>query len=311
MAKRDRDSGREVSGVPAARSSVPQTLKHAFVAFIDDDVFTLAAALAYYTALSFAPLLVLSLWLTASQGPAVRDAIIEQIGTLGGAEAQSTAESIIENAHSEPALGSVAGIIGIAVLLLGATTVFAQLQASLNVIWKVDAPPTSGIATWLRRRVVSIGLFGATLFVLAVSLVVSALLAMFLSHTGYVWQIVNQIVSLGVLTILFASLFRYLPDVRLQWRDTLAGGFVASALFALGKLVISWYLARSNLGSAYGPAGSIIVFLAWVYYSSMIFLFGAELIKSQFVDWHDAYPPRKTADTLGGSAKESRTAEHA
>jgi len=281
-----------VSVGPAARSSLLQTLKHAFVGFIDDDVFTLAAALAYYTALSFAPLLVLSLWLTASQGPAIRDAIIEQIGTLGGAEAQSTAEAIIENAHSEPNLGGIAGIIGLVVLLLGATAVFAQLQASLNVIWKVDAPPSSGVVTWLRRRVVSIGLFGATLFVLAVSLVVSAVLAMFLSNTGYVWQIVNQVVSLGVLTLLFASLFRYLPDVRLQWRDTLTGGFVTSALFALGKLVISGYLARSNLGGAYGSAGSIIVFLAWVYYSSMIFLFGAELIKSQFVNWHDAYPAR-------------------
>ena len=284
-----------MSLAPPARSSLSQTLKHAFVGFIDDDVFTLAAALAFYTALSFAPLLVLSLWLTASQGPAIRDAIIEQIGTLGGAEAQSTAEAIIENAHSEPTLGSVAGIIGIVVLVLGASAVFAQLQASLNVIWKVDAPPSSGIVTWLRRRVVSIGLFGATLFELAVSLVISAVLAIFLSNTGYVWQIVNHVVSLGVLTLLFASLFRYLPDVRLQWRDTLAGGFVTSALFALGKLVIGVYLAGSNLGGAYGSAGSIIVFLAWVYYSSMIFLFGAELIKSQFVNWHDAYPARKAA----------------
>jgi len=282
-----------VSGLPAARSSVLQTVKQAFAGFIDDDVFTLAAALAYCTALSFAPLLILSLWLTASQGPTVRDAIIRQIGTLGGAEAESTAEAIIENAHSEPALGGIAGVIGLAILLLGATAVFAQLQASLNIIWKVEAPQSSGIVTWLRRRVVSIGLFGATLFVLAASMVVSTVLALFLSNTGYLWQIVNQVISLGVLTLLFASLFRYLPDVRLQWRHTLSGGFVTSALFALGKLVISWYLARSHLGSAYGPAGSVIVFLAWVYYSSMIFLFGAELIKSQFVNWHDAYPPKK------------------
>lgn len=264
--------------------SLIATLRGAVNAFIDDNILTLAAALAFYTALSFAPLLVLSLWLASSGGPAAQQAIVNQIGILAGVQASVAAAAVLHSAHDQPTLGSIAGMVGIAVLIIGASSVFAQLQFSLNTIWKISRTPSGELRTWLRRRVISAGLLGATLFVLAVSLVVSALLGALLARSGYVWDLINQIASLVVLTILFAALFRYLPDVRLRWRDTFSGAFTTAVLFVVGKLLIGQYLARADVGGAYGSAGSLVVFLVWVYYSSAIFLFGAELVKVQMPD---------------------------
>lgn len=262
--------------------SVTATLESAVIAFIDDDVLTHAAALAFYTALSFAPLIVLSLWLASSVSSSAQEAIITQIGALAGSDAKMAAAAVIENAHRRPTAGSIAGISGIVILIASATAVFAQLQSSLNAIWGIPGKPTSELQAWLRRRILSAGVLGATFFVLAISLVVSAVLGAVFDRTGYLWDLINQVVSLAVFTILFAALFRYLPDLRLGWRDTFAGAFATAALFGLGKLLIGLYFARSDIGGAYGSAGSVVVFLVWIYYSSAIFLFGAELTKAQF-----------------------------
>jgi membrane protein len=256
------------------------TLKRAVVGFVDDDVLTLAAALAFYTTLSFAPMLVLGLWLVSSAGPDARVAILSEIGALAGGDAQAAAAVVIHNAHARPAIGSIAGIAGIVVLLIGASSVFAQLQYSLNIIWRVQALETASWWTWARRRVVSAGLLGATLFVLAASLVISSVLGFALPRSGYLWDLANQIVSLAVITALFAALFRYLPDIRLRWSEAGTGAFATAALFGVGKLLIGQYLVHSDVGGPYGSVGSVVLFLVWVYYSATIFLFGAELIKA-------------------------------
>ena len=257
--------------------------------FVDHDDLTLAASIAYYTALSLAPLLVLGLWLAASVSPHAQADLVTQIGFLAGNDARVAVQLIIDNASSKPSVGSVAGWIGVGVLVFSATAVFSQLQGALNVILEVDAPPrtetTYLLLRWIRRRLMSIGILAAVTFVLMVSLVVSALLALVLSQEGAVWDIANEGIAIAVFTVLFAALFKYLPDARLSWRDTVVGALITALLFTAGKYAIGQYLAHSSVGGSYGPAGSLVVLLVWVYYSAMIFFYGAELTAAALEAW--------------------------
>lgn len=257
-----------------------QIIKSAGLSFARDDALTLAASLAFYTAFSFAPLIVLSLWLASSINSGAQDYLLDQLGMLAGENAKVVARVVIDSAEDQPTLGNVAGMIGLGVLLVGATTVFAQLQASLNLIWNLKAQPSNAIWGWLRRRLLSIGILAAFGFVLATSLLVSTVLALLLSRTGMLWDILNQALSLVVFTALFAALFRFLPDARIPWRDTLVGAFLTAVLFVIGKWLIGLYLGQSNVGGAYGPAASVVVLLIWIYYSAAIFFFGAELVQA-------------------------------
>lgn len=260
--------------------SIYQVGKQAAVAFLRHDALTLAASLAFYTAFSFAPLIVLSLWVASSIDGSAQDVLLAQLGSLVGPDAQTTARIVIESAEQQPQLGTIAGALGIVVLLVGATTVFAQLQASLNQIWQLQARPSNAIWSWLRRRLLSVGILAAIAFVLATSLIITTLLALLLNRTGMLWDIVNQAITLLVFSALFAALFRFLPDARIAWRDTLVGAMMTAGLFVVGKWLIGVYLGHSNVGGAYGPAGSIVVLLIWIYYSSAIFFFGAELVQA-------------------------------
>lgn len=251
--------------------------------FISDDALTLCAALSFYTLLSFAPLLVLAVWASGSLAPGAQDAMLDQVGALAGDGARLTAKAVVESANERPALGSLAGILGIGTSLVGATTVFAQLQSSLNRLWGIEAKPHNAAWGWLRRRVLSIGVIAAIGFVLIVSLLVSSVLGLLLTRSGPVWDVLNQAVSMVVFSGLFALLFRYLPDARLPWRPAAWGGLVTAILFTIGKWVIGLYLARGDVGGAYGAAGSVVVLLVWVYYSSAIFFFGAELVQAWLV----------------------------
>jgi len=252
--------------------------------FIDHNDLTLAASIAYYTALSLAPLLVLGLWLAASVSPHAQADLVAQIGFLAGNDARAAVQLIIDNASSKPSVGSLAGWIGIAVLVFSATAVFSQLQGALNVILEVDAPPrtetTYLLLRWIRRRLMSIGILAAVTFVLMVSLVVSAVLGLVLSQDREVWDVANEGIAIVVFTVLFAALFKYLPDARLSWRDTGAGALITALLFTAGKYGIGQYLAHSGVGGSYGPAGSLVVLLVWVFYSAAIFLFGAEIVQA-------------------------------
>jgi membrane protein len=253
-------------------------LVRAFKGFFDHDVLSLSASLSFYTLLSFAPLLLLGVWLTSTVGYDVRQTLLDQIGQLAGSEARTTAAAVYASAHQHPSIGTFAGIVGIVISVVGATTVFAQLQASLNLIWGLRAHPGNAVWEWLHRRVLSIGVIAATVFVMVVSLLVSSLLGMLLPLKGSVWDVLNQVISTAVLAVLFALLFRYLPDARLPWRRVTWGGVVTALLFTLGKWVIGIYLSSDNIGGAYGAAGSLVVLLVWVYYSGAIFFFGAEVV---------------------------------
>ncbi len=255
-----------------------RVLVRAFKGFFDHDVLSLSASLSFYTLLSFAPLLLLGVWLTSTVGYDVRQTLLDQIGQLAGSEARTTAAAVYASAHQHPSIGTFAGIVGIVISVVGATTVFAQLQASLNLIWGLRAHPGNAVWGWLHRRVLSIGVIAATVFVMVVSLLVSSLLGMLLPLKGSVWDVLNQVISTAVLAVLFALLFRYLPDARLPWRRVTWGGVVTALLFTLGKWVIGIYLSSDNIGGAYGAAGSLVVLLVWVYYSGAIFFFGAEVV---------------------------------
>jgi len=266
--------------------SIWQLLRTAVAGFFEDDALTLSAALTFSTLLSFAPLLILALAVTSAIGWSAQEAILDQLQALAGNEARLAAQSVLDSAKQRPATGGVAAAFGFIVALVGATTVFAQLQTSLNDIWRVKKVAATGNAlwSWLRRRLLSVGLLAAVAFVLSVSLLVSAVLGTLFPHEELLGEVANQGLSLVVFAILFACLFRYLPQVRLGWRRALAGGSVTAGLFVVGKVLIGIYIAHGAVGTAYGAASSLVVLLVWVYYSSAIFLFGAELVKAWLLD---------------------------
>ncbi len=261
-----------------AQSSIWATLKNAGIAFLDHDDLTLSSALAFYVTLAFAPTIALSLWIAASLGGDAQQSLLRELELLGGSDVRVAAQIVVDHAKQNPGAGTVAGIIGILVLVISASAVFAQLQSSLNALWKVKAPPSPFVWLWLRHRLLSVGMLAATIFLLIVTLFVSAVLTWLFGRTDITWQVINQVFALVLLTVIFAGLFRYLPDTRIPVRHALEGGFITAALFALGKFLIGQYLAHSNIGGSYGPAGAFIVLLVWLYYSAVVFFFGAEIV---------------------------------
>jgi len=261
-------------------------IRTAALGFVEDDALTLSAALTFSTLLSFAPLLILALSVTSALGWSAQDAILDQLGALAGNGARSAAQSVLDSAKQRPAAGGIAAAFGLIVAIVGATTVFAQLQTSLNDIWRVKkkALPGNALWSWLRRRLLSAGLLTAVGFVLIVSLLASAILGTLFPHEELVGELANQALSFVVFAVLFAALFRYLPQVRLGWRRALAGGSATAGLFLVGKVLIGIYIAHGAVGTAYGAASSLVVLLVWVYYSSAIFLFGAELVKASLLN---------------------------
>ena len=271
-------------------------LKAALEAFVTDDVLTLAASLSFYTLLSFAPILALAIWLASLAGIDAQDSLLSQIGAIAGKEARDAAGAVIASGKGHPDFGSLAGALGILTLLIGATAVFAQLQSSLNSVFHVVSKPTNAVWDWLRRRILSAGVLLASGFVLIVSLLMNALLDWGLGSTGLELDVLNEAIAVAVFAGLFGTLFRYLPDARIPWRSAFAGGLTTSILFVLGKWLIGFYIARGDVGGAYGAAGSFVVLLVWSYYSAAIFFFGAELTKA----WLDvrgvAIPPARYAE---------------
>jgi len=264
--------------------------------FAEDEIMTLAASLAFYTLLSFAPLLVLLVWASSSIAPGTQELMLGEIARLAGNEARDAAQTVVESAKSRPELGSIAGLVAIGTALVGATTVFAQLQAALNRIWGVKARPTNALWGWLRRRVLSMGVILAVVFVLLVSLLVSSALGLVLASSGLVWDALNQAITACVFIGLFTLLFRYLPDVHMPWRHAVFGGFITGLLFAAGKALIGIYLAHGNVGGAYGAAGSLAVLLVWVYYSGIVFFLGAELVQAWLCERGERLVPAPHAE---------------
>ena len=255
--------------------------------FFDGESFQLAAALSYYTLLSIAPLLLViigaaGVLLGEEQ---VREALVAQVRDLVGEEGASLLQTVLQNVGTRRS-NVVSMIVGFALMILGATTVFAQLQTALNRIWGVKAAPSNAVLGFIRSRLVSLTVVLGLAFMLLVSLLftaaisgMQAYLGSFLPGAAIVWTFVNHTVSLVLVAMLLAMLFRYVPDVEISWRDTIAGALVTAVLLTLGKHAIGIYLGRAGVGSAYGAAGSAVVFMVWVYYVSVILFFGAEITK--------------------------------
>jgi membrane protein len=234
-----------------------------------------SAALAFYALLSLAPLLLILLWITAAALPSARQAFIDQVGTLLGHDFGVVAEAVLESAVSKPDIGSAAGLWSVALLLLGATAVFGQLQTVLNDIFRTSARRLPGIVAWLRKRVFSLGLVLAVGFLLLVSMTVNTLLQVVFARVEWLLPTIASIVTWLIYAFSFGLMFHYLPDRRVGWRWALIGGVFTASLFALGRTVIGWYLERSNPGAAYGAMGALVLTLIWVYYAGLIVFVGA------------------------------------
>ena len=264
-----------------------QLSKAAFTSWQSDYAPSMGAALSYYTVFSIAPLLVIVIavaGLVFGQEAAHAD-IMEQAGGLLGENGAKAIEGMLASAQ-KPKQGTLASLLGILAMIVGATTVFAELESNLNRIWKVETQKVSGLWHFIRTRLLSIGMVLAIGFLLIVSLVVSSAIAVW----GKYWSgwfegmelllhIVNFVVSVGVITVLFALIYRFLPRIAIGWGDVWIGALVTSLLFSFGKFLIGLYVGKSGMESSYGAAGALVVLLVWVYYSSQIFLLGAEFTK--------------------------------
>ncbi|HZY18113.1 MAG TPA: YihY/virulence factor BrkB family protein [Ramlibacter sp.] len=260
----------------------------------DDYAPSMGAAISYYTVFSLAPLLVIVIAIAGAVfgREAVQGLISDQLSGLVGAQGAEMVEGLIAGA-SDTDRGLVAGLISIGVLVVGATTVFAELQSALDRIWKVPATAKpSGITGLLRARLLSFGLILGVAFLLMVSLVVSATLAAFGSWASGLlpgWevllQVLNLVVSLGILTVLFALIFKFMPSTQVAWRDVWVGAIATAVLFEIGKLGIGLYIGKSGMDETFQAAGALVVLLVWVYYAAQIFLLGAEFTKS-YADEH-------------------------
>ena len=251
----------------------------------DDKASTLAAALAYYTLLSIAPLIVLAVAVAGLVfgDEAARGQIAEQIGAVVGSQAGEAIESIALNAKA-PESGLVSTVVGIAVLLFGASGVFGELQTSLNTIWEVEPKPGRGVLGMIKDRFFSFTMVLGVAFLLLVSTVLSAAIASlgsFLESSlpggEALWMVLNFAISLGIIALLFALIYKVIPDAQMHWRDVWVGASVTAVLFTIGKLLVGLYLGKSTFVSSYGAAGSIVALVVWVYYSSQIVFLGAEI----------------------------------
>ena len=308
----DEDRMRQAdAGDIARRGTWWGMIKSAFWDFIADDAMTQAAAVAFYTALSFAPLLMLASFLFGNldriAGTGTERQVIDELRHLIGEEAAQVAEEVRRQQENgqrqQTGLFTFTGIAGLLVLVWSASGVFVQLQAALNRIWDVEQKAGQGVRGWLRGRGFSVTIVFAVLFILLASLIITAILnAAFgraagtgLPGYGLIVQTINFLITLGIYVVLFALIFKYLPDVRVSWRTVWLGAAVTAGLFVLGQFLISLYIAKARPASAYGAAGSIVILLIWVYYSSIILFFGAELAQS----WakHSGVPvvPKKRA----------------
>jgi membrane protein len=263
-------------------------LKCALEGWWNDNVPRRGASLAYYTLFAMAPILIISIAIAGFFfGPeAVRGEVVTQIRGLVGDTGAAAVQAMLENASTRGD-GTVATVVGLVTFFIGSTGAFLELQTALNAIWRVKAKPNAGIREMLFQRLLSFGLVVGVGFVLLVSLVISAALSALDRYVGHafpalavVWTAINVLVSFGVVTLLFAMIYQFLPDVKLRLRDVWVGALVTAGLFSLGKNLIGLYLGTSAIASSYGAAGSVVVLLVWVYYSSQVVLLGAEFTKA-------------------------------
>ncbi|MEH1907259.1 YihY/virulence factor BrkB family protein [Nostoc sp.] len=290
-------------------------LQETFKEWSEDKASRLAAALAYYTIFSIAPLLIIVIAIAGSVfgEEAARGQIVGQIQGLVGKDGAAFIQTAIQNAN-KPQTGAIASIISVVVLLLGATGLFTELQDSLNTIWEVKPKPGRGVTNIIRLRFLSFAMVIGIGFLLLVSLVISTALAALVTYfsnlipgVDLLWQILNFIVSFAITTFLFGLIFKVLPDVKIAWSDVLIGAMLTSFLFSIGKFLLGQYLGNGSFGSAYGAAGSLVVILAWVNYAAQILFFGAEFTQVYARRYGSGITPTKNAIPLSDNTKHNGT----
>jgi membrane protein len=262
-------------------------LKDTIEGFIDDNALSRGASIAYYTLFAIAPVLLI---IVAIAGvvfghAAAEGAIVDQLSDLMGTQAAGALETMIKSA-SNPAAGTVASIIGVVAVLVAATGVFGEVQSAMNAIWKAKPRPTT-VTRFMRARLASLGLVVTSGFLLTTSLAVSAALAALSTYLKGVFpgaelalQVADGVISIFLISGMFAAMFKVLPDTPIAWRDVAIGAIATTGLFEGGKYLIALYIGQSNVASSYGAAGALIVLLLWIYYSAQIFLLGAEFTRA-------------------------------
>jgi membrane protein len=281
-----------------------RVIKSAAVEFVADKGMKLSASLAYYTVFSIGPVLVIIISLAglfygreAAQGK-----IYYQINDFIGNAAALQVQEIIQNIEKSQ-LSASGAVVGFVVLLIGATGVFTEIQDSINYIWSIKAKPKRGIVKLFTDRLISFSLIISFGFVMLVSLIINALVDVlqeqlmlyFKAETVYIFQVVNYVILFAVIAMLFAIIFKVLPDATIRWRDAFIGAAFTAVLFLIGKFLIGFYLGHSSVGETYGAAASIILVLLWVYYTSIILFFGAEFTKVYTLNYGGGIEPNKTA----------------
>ncbi len=282
-------------------------IKNAFNGFLEHKVFKMSAALAYTTMFSLGPLLLVILFLSDIflGREAIEGTIYGQIKNFVGPASANQIQNIIENlALSKD--GTFAGIIGVITLLIGATSVFAEIQDSINTIWGIKPKKKSGLWLFIKARLLSFGVIGSFGFILLVSLGLSTIMdtlsdrffSQFSDSSVYIVYIVNNIITFSIISSLFGAIFTILPDAEIKWRQVRLASFTTAILFMIGKFLISFYISNSNLQDVYGTAGSFVILMVWVYYSSVILYFGAEFAKSYAIKFSSPIKPSEYADFI-------------
>lgn len=281
-----------------------ELLKCSVNGFIDNKAIKLSGSLAYYTIFSLGPMLIVIIYLADIfwGRAAVEGTVYGQIQGLVGSEAALQIQEIIKNASLD-GKSRTAGIVGIITLIIGATTVFAEIQDSINTIWGLKTKAERGWLRMLINRLLSFSIVVSLGFLLLVSLVINGLLealtgqlaTLFPDMTLVLVYITNWIITLIVTSLLFAIIFKVLPDAQIHWRDVVVGSVVTALLFMFSRFLISFYIGRSDIGSAYGTAGSLVVLLLWVYFAAIILYFGAEFTKAYAAKYGTLIRPSKYA----------------
>ncbi len=289
------------------RKSIWQFLKTTVNEWVEAEPFQLAAALSYYTLFSLAPLLLIAIGVAGFVfgREAAQNQIVETLQGMIGQDSAKTVQEMIQASNEKPKAGMLSTIIGFVALLFGAGGVVGQLQTSLNRIWEVKPKPGQGIWGFLRQRFFSFAMVLAIGFLLLVSLVVTAvlssftgMLSSFLGDATFVAHAIDIVVSFGFVTLLFALIYKYVPDVEIQWRDVWVGAALTSILFTLGKYLIGLYIGTSGVSSTFCAAGSLITILGWVYYSSLIFFLGAEFTRVYATEYGSGVAPAENAQRM-------------
>lgn len=284
-----------------------EVIKQTINTFLEHKVLKMSGSLAYVTMFSIGPLLLVILYLSDLfwGREAVEGKIFNQIKSFVGPSSAQQIQTIIENLSLSQS-SSIAGLIGVITLLIGATSVFAEIQDSINTIWGIKPKKQSGFWLYLKSRLLSFGVIGSFGFILLVSLGVSAIMdglsthffSLFSDTFYYVIYAVNTFITFSIISLLFGSIFTILPDAEIKWKQVRLASFATAILFMIGKFLISFYIANSNLQDVYGTAGSFVIVMVWVYYSSVILYFGAEFAKNYAVQFSSPIQPSKFADIV-------------